>query len=208
MEIERMSAEEIRKNYREAKHKSQQIGILADLNACKREDIKQIISGATDELPPVGKRRPQNKSSYYLTDEVRQTIINMYLDGMTNARIAAATGRSYPTVCRTIKKYREESEDKNMIFAEEQTEQEREQLTAEIEDKLNAAQPSENEEEAVGKPVFEVADAPQIAAALMDLLLNDLRNFAVEIRIKDGSYIVRVASAEEEIIHTKRRAST
>ncbi len=177
MEIERMSAEEIRRNYREAKHESQQIGILADLNACKREDIKQIISGATDELPPVGKQHPRNKSSsYYLTDEVRQTIINMYLDGMTYACIAAATGRSYPTVCRTIKKYREESEDKNMIFAEEQTEQEREQLTAEIEDKLNSAHSSVDEEP--------------------------------EVRIKDGNYIVRVAGAEEEILHTKRRTST
>lgn len=208
MKIERMSAEEIRRNYREAKHKSQQIGILADLNACKRADIKQIISGATDVLPLVSKQRPQNKGSGRpLTDEERQAIINMYLDGANYTRIAAATGRCYEAVRKVVKKYKE-SEDKNMIFAEEQTAQEREQLTAEIEDKLNSAQSSADEEPAEKSVALGTMGAPEIAAALMDLLLNDLRNFAVEIRIKDGSYIVRVASAKEEIIHTKRRAST
>lgn len=207
MEIERMSAEEIRRNYREAKRKSQQISILADLNACKRADIKRIISGETDELPPISKQRPRNKGSGFpLTDEERQAIINMYLDGANYTRIAAETGRSYDAVSKAVKKYKE-SEGENMIFAEEQTAQKREQLTAEIEDKLNE-QSSADEEPAEKSVALGTMDAPEIAAALMDLLLSDLQNFAVEIRIKDGSYIVRVASAEEEIIHTKRRAST
>lgn len=208
MEIERMSAEEIRRNYREAKRKSQQIGILADLNACKRADIKRIISGEADELPPVGKQRPQNKGSgHHLTDEERQAIINMSLDGMTYARIAAETGRSYNAVSKAVKKYKE-SEGENMIFAEEQTAQEREQLTAEIEDKLNSVQSSVDAEPAEKSVALGAMGAPEIAAALMEALLNDLRDFDVEARIKDGNYIVRVASAEEEILHTKRRAST
>lgn len=41
-----MSNEEIRRNYREAKNKKLQIGILADLNCCDKETIEGILFGA------------------------------------------------------------------------------------------------------------------------------------------------------------------
>lgn len=40
----RMSNEEIVKNYREAKGKAKQLGILAELNACDEQKIKDILT--------------------------------------------------------------------------------------------------------------------------------------------------------------------
>lgn len=38
-----MSVGEIKRSYEEAKYKQKQIGILAELNACTKEDIEKII---------------------------------------------------------------------------------------------------------------------------------------------------------------------
>lgn len=38
-----MSNEEIKKEYNQAKDKKKQIGILAELNLCSKEDIKNIV---------------------------------------------------------------------------------------------------------------------------------------------------------------------
>ena len=39
-----MSVTEIKKNYNEAKNKNRQIGILADLNCCSKEEIEKIVA--------------------------------------------------------------------------------------------------------------------------------------------------------------------
>lgn len=39
-----MTVGEIKRNYDQAKNKSRQIGILADLNCCSREDIEKILA--------------------------------------------------------------------------------------------------------------------------------------------------------------------
>ncbi len=39
-----MSVTEIKKNYNEAKNKKRQIGILADLNCCSKEEIEKIVA--------------------------------------------------------------------------------------------------------------------------------------------------------------------
>ena len=38
-----MTVNEIRKSYMEAKYKKRQIGILADLNCCSKQDIEKIL---------------------------------------------------------------------------------------------------------------------------------------------------------------------
>lgn len=40
----KMSVSEIKRNYNEAKNKNRQIGILADLNCCSKEEIKKIVA--------------------------------------------------------------------------------------------------------------------------------------------------------------------
>lgn len=44
-----MTHEEIQRNYREAKNKNRQIGILAELNDCSRSEIEDILG--IDEKP-------------------------------------------------------------------------------------------------------------------------------------------------------------
>lgn len=39
-----MTEAEIYRDYRQAKHKSRQIGILADLNGCSKEEIEAVIT--------------------------------------------------------------------------------------------------------------------------------------------------------------------
>lgn len=51
-----MTDDEIRRNYNEAKNQKAQIGILADLNDCSKEKIKQILG--LDKKPEVKKENP------------------------------------------------------------------------------------------------------------------------------------------------------
>lgn len=51
-----MSPEEIRRNYNSAKNKRQQIGILADLNCCKRSEIEEIVMVKQDPVIEVEKQ--------------------------------------------------------------------------------------------------------------------------------------------------------
>lgn len=46
-----MTNEEIVRDYKLAKTKQKQIGILADLNQCKKADIVEILKAAGQELP-------------------------------------------------------------------------------------------------------------------------------------------------------------
>lgn len=59
-----MSNEEICRDYRQAKNRLTQVGILADLNGCTKAEIKQILIDGGCELPgqmkpkPKGPRKP------------------------------------------------------------------------------------------------------------------------------------------------------
>lgn len=55
-----MTVEEIIRNYTEAKDKSKQIGILADLNGCDKEKIRSILRTKGVPLPTKG--RPKGKT--------------------------------------------------------------------------------------------------------------------------------------------------
>lgn len=103
MGVEYMSAEEIRREYAEAKDKTYQLQVLADMNFCSVNAIKRIISGETDTIePPADRRGGGNK----LTDEEQREIIRLHLDGMAGKEIAEKTGRSATTVCVVLKAYK------------------------------------------------------------------------------------------------------
>lgn len=60
-----MTEQEIVKDYREAKDKKTQIGILADLNTCSKQQIVEILKvGGVDhrELPRIRKRKEESAS--------------------------------------------------------------------------------------------------------------------------------------------------
>lgn len=49
-----MSESEIKRRYKEAKNQKQQIGILADLNCCSKEEIESILGIAKEDNKPPG----------------------------------------------------------------------------------------------------------------------------------------------------------
>ncbi len=54
-----MTTEEIIRNYTEAKDKSKQIGILADLNGCDKEKIRSILRTKGVPLPTKGRPKKE-----------------------------------------------------------------------------------------------------------------------------------------------------
>lgn len=161
MSDNRMSAEEIRRMYKEAKDKPRQITILAEINLCKRSDIKRIIDEETDELPPVSKKMQYQHQKREEPDkircsnpatplEVKLDIIRLHLNGNLGKDIAKATGVSQATVSKVIGEYKDgklkftedelqadiqtnTEEEKDVIFAEDLDPVERDQLTEEVE---------------------------------------------------------------------------
>lgn len=199
-ETERMSAEEIRRSHREAKNKSKQLGILADLNVCRRADIERIVSGETEELPPAKPVRHGRGS--HLTEQDKQRVVELYLKKLPKNRIAYETGCSMSTVSRIIRKYREGKERNNMVFAEELTAQERERLTTEIESQLKEPLTAEKAD----RPAPDGMAITGIARGLMSLLTNDLRDFTVGIRATPKKYSLSIVNAVgEELTLTKNR---
>lgn len=199
MTDERMTAEEIRVMYREAKDQDAQIGILADINLCKRMDIIRIINGETDELPPITEKyhhiRKGRGKNYVppnaLTDKEKQEIIRLHLEGLQGKDIADKLGRSPSAVSKTILSYKEGV----MTFTEEQTPEQNEKLLQEITEKIS---PKSDTAPVVGVGVAE------IAGALMDFITDNLHGCIVEVRAKDDGYIVHVTSDTDDIVLTRR----
>lgn len=186
--IDRMTAAEIRKMYRDAKNKKKQLCILAELNGCKPADIRAIINGETDELPPL----KATKKYSHLTEEDKQKILQLYREGISKSEIGRRTGRSESSITKTIK-------EAEMTFTEEQTPEQNEQLLQEITEKIT------------DKPMTEIPSIPtegvgvvEIAGALLDFVANDLHDHIVEIKYSKDGYTVRVEGESEGAVLTRR----
>ena len=64
-----MSTEEILYSYHNAACRTKQIGILADLNACSRDEIARILEENGEEIP---KRKYSKRKKPAQQDEVQQ----------------------------------------------------------------------------------------------------------------------------------------
>ena len=62
-----MTVEEIIRNYTQAKDKSKQIGILADLNGCDKEKIRAILISKGCQMPTKGRPRKTSTSTKRMT---------------------------------------------------------------------------------------------------------------------------------------------
>ena len=71
-----MTVGEIQRNYSQAKNKSQQIGILADLNCCSREDIEKIV-GVEDKREKV-KTQPKVQKRTNKEPEVNAILDSLF----------------------------------------------------------------------------------------------------------------------------------
>lgn len=218
-----MTHEEIKRDYRLAKNKSKQVGILADLNGCKRRDIEKILGiergkGGKNKggLPPIS------------ADTVSR-IIELHSQGMRVSKIAQECKCGDNTVRRYIKKHEEEK----MIFSEDLTQQENELLLQELKQLTepnneqavraeNADDCKDNSGES-GKAscaaddkktrvahrcLCEVVDhcsAVNVASVLMDILFNELGSYIVEIKHKDGEYTIHVDGEKDEIFLRRKK---
>ncbi|MGN0686806.1 MAG: helix-turn-helix domain-containing protein [Oscillospiraceae bacterium] len=192
--IERMTAEEIRIMYRDAKDKPKQITILADMNLCRQADIKAILDGKTDELPPP-RDNVRHESRHYTTEQEKREIIRLHGNGLTPKEISAATGRCEPTIKKIIKACKED----RMTFTEEQTPQQNEQLLQEITEKI--ADKPQSEIPSIPTENFGVAE---IAGTLMDFVTLGLGTYVVEIKRGKDGYTVRVENETEGVVLTRR----
>lgn len=174
-----MTEEEIRRNYRLSKAKKKQIGILADLNCCSKDEIRNILGIRQEQR---GKRGGKTEP---LSDRDKRDIIRMHRDGAAVADIVESSGRSPFAVRKTIRQY----EEGKMIFTEEQTAEQSEELLKELTQLTEGGEASRSD-----KP-----SASQIAGALMDMLFGEFSDLIIEIKANADSYIVRVASENEEV---------
>lgn len=76
-----MTKQEICKEYREAKNKSQQIEILADLNLCTKEDIVKLLKDEGEEVA-VRKPRKQRQQKKVVAPVINTSIPDFVLDAL------------------------------------------------------------------------------------------------------------------------------
>ena len=108
-----MTAEEIRRSYKEAKNPEQQIRILADLNLCRKEDIEAIISGERDDILLTRKKAKESDAlpRKRMKEEEMKQLAREYADGKTSQKaLALKYGVSESRVYQILKKYKTEVE--------------------------------------------------------------------------------------------------
>ena len=84
-----MSHEEIVRSYKNAKSKSKQIGILADLNATTKEEIKKILLIKGVELPKAGRPKKEVATPEPKPEPKQEPVAKVLITGAGNKAIPA-----------------------------------------------------------------------------------------------------------------------
>lgn len=187
MDVEYMSAEEIRREYAEARDQRYQIEVLADMNFCNKSDIKAIINGKCESVEEAIAMRSKSNSSEKkktvpVSEKEIQKIIKYHRNGMYNSEIAAIVGRSPSKVCVVCKQYDEGLIEYKPELIEGDT------------------------EPTMSHKAIEPTSAASIANQMMESLFGNLSDFIVEIKASTKEYVVRVMderSGEDVIIRRK-----
>lgn len=91
-----MSTHEIISMYKEAADKNAQIEILADLNACSKEDILLLLQneGLISGVKPATskKKKPRGRAAQIWTEEIKDTVRRLCAEGLSNLEIAERLG--------------------------------------------------------------------------------------------------------------------
>lgn len=72
-----MTEQEIVKSYKNAKDKRSQVGVLAELNACSNDYIRQILHQNGIEAPKPGRKTEQKEPEKVETLEVPKEVIEL-----------------------------------------------------------------------------------------------------------------------------------
>lgn len=89
---------EVATSYRLAKDRRHQIGVLAELNACGREDIVAALERTEERVGRAGRARAR------LTEAELAMIRELHTDGKSNTEIAEALGITAQTVSTRLKR--------------------------------------------------------------------------------------------------------
>jgi len=84
---------EIRMMYRQAKDRRKQIGILADMYACTKREIKQVL-----DLPTTEQRRKRQFIRW--TPKLDKRLLELQSEGKTNFEIAELMGTTEGSICK------------------------------------------------------------------------------------------------------------
>lgn len=170
-------------DWKYAKNPSEQIGILAEINSCSREEIRDIIAAQRkDGDPPLGAKKKDGRGKPPLPKELLDRIRNDFLSGATTKELAAKYDISTTCVNKRIKDLRGV---KKMKFAEEMKEDERNQTLKE----LNA--------------IVTKADKPKLGELAEKLLesidLSEFSDALFEIRKTSGAISVTVTKGTKTL---------
>ena len=77
-----MTVEEIIRSYTQAKDKSKQIGILANLNECEKEKIRAILISKGCQMPTKGRPRKTSTSTKRTTSTKKSTSTEKMLESL------------------------------------------------------------------------------------------------------------------------------
>lgn len=103
-----MSNEEIVRNYREAKYKAKQLGILAELNACDEQKIKDILTEGGIDYRSFPRSKREKKASEPEAD-----------NKPAKAKRAAVQKKPVNTQCGEDKPTKKEEPEEQKIFIPE-----------------------------------------------------------------------------------------
>ena len=96
----RMTENEICREYNKAKDKKLQIGILADMNVCNKEDILKILIRNGQDVSVAAPKKPGSKG-----DKVLQALYSLLDEADERVREAE---RQYTNIAERIKQYGKE----------------------------------------------------------------------------------------------------
>ena len=95
-----MTEAEICREYREAKNRKIQIGILADLNVCEKEEILKILIMNGQDVTPAGPKKPGKEGDKVL--EMMFTILDEVDEKVKEAE------KQYKNIVKSIMQYGKE----------------------------------------------------------------------------------------------------
>lgn len=179
-------------DWKYAKDPAEQIRILADINDCSREEIRDIIATQwKDGDPPLGAKKKDGRGKPPLPKELLDSIRNDFLSGATTKELAAKYSISATCVNKHIKDLRG---GKKMKFAEEMKEDERSQTLEE----LNALvlKPKEIKLGELAEKLLESVDLAELSD--VSFMIQKV-NGAISVTVRKGTKVVTLSQEFEEV---------
>lgn len=179
-------------DWKYSKDPAEQIKILADLNDCSREEIRDIIAVQwRDGDPPLGAKKKDRRGKPPLPKELLDNIRNDFLSGATTKELAAKYSISATCVNKHIKDLRG---GKKVKFAEEMKEDERNQTLEELNSLV--LKPKEMKLGELAEKLLESVDLAEFSD--VSFMIQKV-NGAISVTVRKGTKVVTLSQEFEEV---------